>query len=181
MGARHGDTAANHADLQSGCGRTCVFAVQLWSNLWDLIWLRTSHYSMDITMICNNFGIYFPLEEWLIILCSVQNDLDYSALNGRVIPPLTCNECLKFSQIMIFCCAENCAEQKLKSSKSNKFMSLFPIVIWKLYAVHLSFSVMMKLNVYLYLWKCPSLHFLYIANWAPSTFCSHSYSFGTDV
>ena len=82
-----------------------------------------------MTMICNNFGIYFPLEEWLIILCSVQNDLDYSALNGRVIPPLTCNECLKFSQIMIFCCAENCAEQKLKSSKSNKFMSLFPIVI----------------------------------------------------
>ena len=135
----------------------------------------------DMTMICNNFGIYFPLEEWLIILCSVQNDLDYSALNGRVIPPLTCNECLKFSQIMIFCCAENCAEQKLKSSKSNKFMSLFPIVIWKLYAVHLSFSVMMKLNVYLYLWKCPSLHFLYIANWAPSTFCSRSYSFGTDV
>ena len=114
-----------------------------------------------MTMICNNFGIYFPLEEWLIILCSVQNDLDYSAPNGRVIPPLTCNECLKFSQIMIFCCAENCAEQKLKSSKSNKFMSLFPIVIWKLYAVHLSFSVMMKLNVYLYLWKCPSLHFLY--------------------
>ena len=44
--ARHGDTAANHTDLQSGCGRTCVFAVQLWSNLWDLIWLRTSHYSM---------------------------------------------------------------------------------------------------------------------------------------
>ena len=47
MGARHGDTAANHTDLQSGCGRTCVFAVRVWSNLWELIWLRTSHYSMD--------------------------------------------------------------------------------------------------------------------------------------
>ena len=46
IGARHGDTAANHTDLQSGCGRTCVFAVLVWSNLWDLIWLRTSHYSM---------------------------------------------------------------------------------------------------------------------------------------
>ena len=33
MGAQHGDTAANHMDLQSGCGRTCVFAVQVWSNL----------------------------------------------------------------------------------------------------------------------------------------------------
>ena len=47
MGARHGDTAANHTDLQSGCGRTCVFAVRVWSNLWELIWLRTSHYSMQ--------------------------------------------------------------------------------------------------------------------------------------
>ena len=47
MGARHGDTAANHTDLQSGCGRTCVFAVRVWSNLWELIWLRTSHYSMN--------------------------------------------------------------------------------------------------------------------------------------
>ena len=46
IGAQHGDMAANHTDLQSGCGRTCVFAVQVWSNLWDLIWLRTSHYSM---------------------------------------------------------------------------------------------------------------------------------------
>ena len=33
MGAWHGDTAANHTDLMSGCGRTCVFAVQMWSNL----------------------------------------------------------------------------------------------------------------------------------------------------
>ena len=33
MGARHGDTAANHTDLQSGCGQTCVFAVRVWSNL----------------------------------------------------------------------------------------------------------------------------------------------------
>ena len=33
MGARHGDRAANHMDLQSGCGRTCVFALQAWSNL----------------------------------------------------------------------------------------------------------------------------------------------------
>ena len=33
MGARHGDTAANHTDLLSGCGQTCVFAVQAWSNL----------------------------------------------------------------------------------------------------------------------------------------------------
>ena len=49
MGARHGDTAANHTDLQSGCGRTCVFAVRVWSNLWELIWLRTSHYSMVLT------------------------------------------------------------------------------------------------------------------------------------
>ena len=46
IGARHSDTAANHMDLQSMCGRPCVFAVRLWSNLWDLIWLRTSHYSM---------------------------------------------------------------------------------------------------------------------------------------
>ena len=46
MGSWHGDAAANHTDLQSGCGRTCVFAVQVWSNLWELIWLRTSHYSM---------------------------------------------------------------------------------------------------------------------------------------
>ena len=50
--ARHGDTAANHTDLQSGCGQTYVFAVQLWSNLWDLIWLRTSHYSMIDTHVC---------------------------------------------------------------------------------------------------------------------------------
>ena len=42
----HGDTAAKHTDLQSGCGPTCVFAVRVWSNLLDLIWLRTSHYSM---------------------------------------------------------------------------------------------------------------------------------------
>ena len=47
IGARHGDTAANHTDLQSGCGQTCVFAVRVWSNLWELIWLRTSHYSMN--------------------------------------------------------------------------------------------------------------------------------------
>ena len=33
MGAWHGYTAANHTDLLSGCGRTCVFAVQAWSNL----------------------------------------------------------------------------------------------------------------------------------------------------
>ena len=33
IGARHGDTAANHTDLQSRCGRTCVFAVRVWSNL----------------------------------------------------------------------------------------------------------------------------------------------------
>ena len=32
-GARHSDTAANHTDLQSGCGRPCVFAVCVWSNL----------------------------------------------------------------------------------------------------------------------------------------------------
>ena len=48
IGAQHGNTAANHKDLQSGCGRLCVFAVRLWSNLWDLIWLRTSHYSMQV-------------------------------------------------------------------------------------------------------------------------------------
>ena len=35
-----------HTDLLSGCGRTCVFAVQAWSNLWDLIWEPPSHYSM---------------------------------------------------------------------------------------------------------------------------------------
>ena len=51
MGARHSDTAANHTDLQSGCGQTCVFAVQAWSNLWNLIWLRTSHYSMVLAEI----------------------------------------------------------------------------------------------------------------------------------
>ena len=50
IGARHGDTAANHTDLQSGCGRPCVFAVRLWSNLWDLTWLRTSHYSMVVVV-----------------------------------------------------------------------------------------------------------------------------------
>ena len=33
MGARHSNTAANHTDLQSRCGQTCVFAVQAWSNL----------------------------------------------------------------------------------------------------------------------------------------------------
>ena len=33
IGALHGDTAANHTDLQSGCGRLCVFAVLVWSNL----------------------------------------------------------------------------------------------------------------------------------------------------
>ena len=33
IGAQHGDTAANHTDLQSGCGRPCVFAVWVWSNL----------------------------------------------------------------------------------------------------------------------------------------------------
>ena len=46
MGARHSDTAANHTNLQSRCGRTCVFAVQAWSNLWDLILEPPSHYSM---------------------------------------------------------------------------------------------------------------------------------------
>ena len=30
---QHGNTAANHTDLLSVCGRTCVFAVQAWSNL----------------------------------------------------------------------------------------------------------------------------------------------------
>ena len=59
MGARHGDTAANHTDLQSGCGQTCVFAVRVWSNLWDLIWLRTSHYSM-----------IRPLTWWMSLLSS---------------------------------------------------------------------------------------------------------------
>ena len=48
IGARHGDTSANHTDLQYGCGRPCVFAVRVWSNLWDLIWLWTSHYSMVV-------------------------------------------------------------------------------------------------------------------------------------
>ena len=33
MGAQHSDTTANHTDLQSGCGRPCVFAVRVWSNL----------------------------------------------------------------------------------------------------------------------------------------------------
>ena len=37
MGVRHGNTAANHTDLLSVCGWTCVFAVQAWSNLWDLM------------------------------------------------------------------------------------------------------------------------------------------------
>ena len=46
MRAQHGDMAANHTDLQSGCGWTCVFAVQAWSNLWDLISEPPSHYSM---------------------------------------------------------------------------------------------------------------------------------------
>ena len=59
IGARHGDTAASHTDLQSWCGRTCVFAVQVWSNLWDLIWLRTSHYSM-----------IRPLTWWMSLLSS---------------------------------------------------------------------------------------------------------------
>ena len=46
MGARHSDTPANHTDLLSGSGRTCVFAVQAWSNLWDLISEPPFHYSM---------------------------------------------------------------------------------------------------------------------------------------
>ena len=46
MGAWHSDTAANHTDLLFGCGRTCVFAVQEWSNLWELISEPPSHYSM---------------------------------------------------------------------------------------------------------------------------------------
>ena len=46
IGARHGNMAANHTELQSGCGRTCVFAVQVWSNLWDLISEPPSRYSM---------------------------------------------------------------------------------------------------------------------------------------
>ena len=35
IGAQHGNTATNHMDMDllSGCGRTCVFAVQAWSNL----------------------------------------------------------------------------------------------------------------------------------------------------
>ena len=33
MGAWHGNTAANHTDLQSRCGQPCVFAVRVWSNL----------------------------------------------------------------------------------------------------------------------------------------------------
>ena len=31
IGARHGDTATIHTDLQSGCGRSWIFAVRVWS------------------------------------------------------------------------------------------------------------------------------------------------------
>ena len=33
MGAQHNDTAVNHTDWLSGCGKTFVFAVQAGSNL----------------------------------------------------------------------------------------------------------------------------------------------------
>ena len=77
IGVWHGVTAANHTDLQSGCGRPCVFEVRVWSNLWDLIWLRTSHYSMG-PMLCRMFrDLEFkscePLHRYLlleIIKCS---------------------------------------------------------------------------------------------------------------
>ena len=63
MGARHGDTSANHTDLQSGCSRPCVFAVWVWSNLWDLIWDRTSHYSMVLVYWC---WCMQPVNFWLL-------------------------------------------------------------------------------------------------------------------
>ena len=38
-----------------GCGQTCVFAVQAWSNLWDLISEPPSHYSMVMVMCASVF------------------------------------------------------------------------------------------------------------------------------
>ena len=64
IGARHGNTSANHTDLQSGYGWPCVFAVRMWSNLWDLIGLRTSHYSMALT--------HSPVTSLLIIDCGYE-------------------------------------------------------------------------------------------------------------
>ena len=84
IGARHGDTAANHTDLQSRCGRTCVFAVRVWSNLWDLIWLRTSHYSMIKTKIFNQHkSVKFPSCWWQCHRSHSSNVL-VSQLNGNV-------------------------------------------------------------------------------------------------
>ena len=85
LGSRHGETTANHMDLQSGCGRTCVFAVRVWSNLWDLIWLRTSHYSMlpaHISLadsaqhcsVCNrHVNICLPLLRHCVCVVCVEN------------------------------------------------------------------------------------------------------------
>ena len=41
---RHGHTAAIHTDLQSGCGRTCVFAV------WALVELVRSNLAPDFPL-----------------------------------------------------------------------------------------------------------------------------------
>ena len=67
----------------------------------------------------------------LIVLCgvSVQNDLDYSTWNTQVIPPLTCNECLKILLLIIFC-GELCAGQNYSQvMKQQQIYVSFPIVI----------------------------------------------------
>ena len=61
IGVRHGNTAANHTDLQSGCGRTCVFAVQAWLNLWDPISEPPSHYSMGLVLYVMQLGSPRPV------------------------------------------------------------------------------------------------------------------------
>ena len=71
MGARHGNTEANHTDLLSGCGWTCEFAVQALSNLWDLFSEPPSHYSM------------YPLLPVIFVLCVVRLCMLWSKMGIR--------------------------------------------------------------------------------------------------
>ena len=64
----NGSAARRHSSQSHG------FAVRVWSNLWELIWLRTSHYSMWYT---------WPS---LHLLCSVTLTSTLSSNNQRAHP-----------------------------------------------------------------------------------------------
>ena len=112
MGARHGDMAANHTDLQSGCGWTCVFTVQAWSNLWDLISEPPSHYSMGYKCFYN--GENSPIND----ACENRNRLNRISFSPHQYPQCTatstggsvnmkvCVDPIKTFQTPSYCCKQ---------------------------------------------------------------------------